>query len=130
MKRSGWVIFSAVVLIIAGVMRLLDAIWAFRYNGPVTDGLHAALFGYSLTTYAWVWLIVAAILIASGLLILSPSARLPAETARWVGIAAAAIAAITAITWMPYYPIWALMYVGVAIAVIYGLSFHDVAAAS
>jgi hypothetical protein len=127
MKRSGWVVFSAVVLIIAGIMRLLDAIWAFRYNGPVVNGLHDALFGYSLTTYGWVWLIVAAILIASGLLLLSPSANLAAETARWVGIAAAAIAAITAITWVPYYPVWALIYVAMAVAVIYGLSVHDVA---
>jgi magnesium-transporting ATPase (P-type) len=127
-KRSGWLVFSAVVLIIAGIMRLFDAIWAFRYNGPVPDGLHDALFGYSLTTYAWVWLIVAAILIAAGLLVLSPSANLAEETARWIGIAAAAIAAITAITWVPYYPIWALMYVGIAIAVIYGLSFHEVEA--
>ena len=105
MKRSGWLIFSAVVLIIAGVMRLLDAIWAFRHNGPVVDNLHDAFFGHSLTTYGWIWLIVGAILIAAGLLVLSPTAHLASETARWVGIAAAAIAAITAITWMPYYPV-------------------------
>lgn len=126
MKRSGWLVFSAVVLIIAGIMRLLDAIWAFRYNGPVVDGLHDALFGSSLTAYAWVWLIVAGILIAAGLLVLSPSANLAAETARWIGVAAAAILAITAITWVPYYPIWSLMYVAIAIVVIYGLSFHEV----
>ena len=130
MKRSGWLTFSAIVLIIAGIMRLLDAIWAFRYNGPVADGLHDALFGYSLTTYGWVWLIVAAILIAAGLLVLSPSAHLAADTARWVGVAAAVIAAITAMTWVPYYPIWSLVYVAIAIAVIYGLSAHDVAASS
>ena len=128
MKRSGWLTFSAIVLIIAGIMRLLDAIWAFRYNGPVVDALHDALFGSSLTTYGWVWLIVSAILIAAGLLVLSPTANLATETARWIGVAAAAIAAITAITWVPYYPIWALIYVAIAIVVIYGLCFHEVEA--
>jgi hypothetical protein len=29
MGRSGWLTFSAVVLIIAGIMRVIDAIWAF-----------------------------------------------------------------------------------------------------
>jgi len=27
---------------------------------------------------------------------------------------------------VPYYPIWSLMYVAIAIVVIYGLSFHEV----
>jgi uncharacterized membrane protein HdeD (DUF308 family) len=65
-KRSGWLTFSGVVLIVAGIMRVLDAIWAFRYNGPVVDNLHEAVFGHSLTTYGWIWLIVGVILIVSG----------------------------------------------------------------
>ena len=36
MRRSGWLTFSAVVLIIAGIMRIIDAIWAFGYH----DGLN------------------------------------------------------------------------------------------
>ena len=31
-KGHGWVMFSAVVLAVAGIMRLFDAIWAFRYH--------------------------------------------------------------------------------------------------
>jgi uncharacterized membrane protein HdeD (DUF308 family) len=123
-KRSGWLTFSAVVLIIAGIMRVLDAIWAFRYNGAIPNNLHNAIFGHSLTTYGWVWLIVGAILIAAGLLILSPSAGLSAEISRWIGILAAAVGAITAISWMPYYPVWSLTYVAIAIMVIYALSAH------
>jgi hypothetical protein len=121
-KRSGWLTFSAVVLIIAGIMRVIDAIWAFRYNGVVVDNLHDAFFGHSLTTYGWVWLIVGAILIAAGFLVISPSAGLSAEISRWIGIIAASIAAITAITWMPYYPVWSFIYIGIAVMVIYGLS--------
>jgi hypothetical protein len=114
---------SAVVLIVAGIMRVLDAIWAFRYNGAVVDNLHDAFFGHSLTTYGVIWLIVGAILIASGFLVLNPG-TLSAEIARWTGIVAAAIGAITAVTWMPYYPVWSLIYVGIALMVIYGLGAH------
>jgi len=123
-KRSGWLTFSAVVLIIAGIMRVLDAIWAFRYHGAVPNGLKDATLGHSLATYGWVWLITGAILIAAGAFVLGPSARTSAEISRWVGIVAAALAAISAIFLMPYYPVWSLIYIAIAIMVIYGLSAH------
>ena len=130
MKRSGWLIFSAIVLIVAGVMRLLDAIWAFRHNGPVVDNLHDAFFGHSLTTYGWVWLIVGIILIVAGFVVLSPTPSITVDIARWFGIVASAIAAITAITWMPYYPVWAFIYIAIAVVVIYGLAAREEAPAA
>jgi hypothetical protein len=59
MNRSGWLTFSAVVLIIAGIMRVIDAIWAFSYHGALPDGLQGAVLGHSLRTYGWIWLIPA-----------------------------------------------------------------------
>jgi len=50
MGRSGWLTFSALVLIIAGIMRVIDAIWAFSYHGSVPDNLQGALLGHSLAT--------------------------------------------------------------------------------
>jgi hypothetical protein len=125
MKRSGWLFFSAVVLIVAGVMRIFDAIWAFRYNGTPTGNLHDAFFGHSLTTYGWIWLIVGIILIVAGFVVLRPTPSLTVDLARWIGIIAAAIAAITAITWMPYYPVWAFIYIAIAVVVIYGLAARE-----
>ena len=124
MKRSGWLTFSAVVLIVAGIMRVLDAIWAFGYKGSIPNGLSGALLGHSLTTYGWIWLIIGIILIAAGALVLGPSGRASAEVSRWVGIVAASLAAISAIFVMPYYPVWSLIYIAIAIMVIYGLSAH------
>ncbi len=123
MNDSKWVVFAAIVLVMAGIMRILDAIWAFVYNGPVVDDLHDAIFGHSLTTYGWIWLIVGVILIASGVLILLPGTAW-ATVARWIGIIAAAVAAITAVAWLPFYPIWSLVYIGLGLAVIYALVAH------
>ena len=124
MKHSGWLTFSAVVLIIAGIMRVFDAIWAFGYHGSIPNGLRGALLGHSLATYGWIWLITGVILIAAGLLVLGPGDRPSAETSRWVGIVAASLVAISAIFVMPYYPVWSLVYIAIAITVIYGLSVH------
>jgi hypothetical protein len=122
-NRSAWVTFSAIVLIIAGISRIFDAIWAFRYNGSVVDNLHQAIFGHSLTAYGWLWLIVGIILIAAGLLLIA-GGGLGAEVSRWIGIFAAAIGAITAVSWLPYYPIWSLIYIGLGVLIIYGLLTH------
>jgi hypothetical protein len=124
MRRSGWLTFSAVVLILAGIMRVIDSIWAFGYHGPLPDNLQGALLGHSLTAYAWIWLITGIILIAAGILVLGPSDQPSADLSRWIGIIAAALAAISANLEIPYYPVRALIYIPIAIMVIYGLSAH------
>ena len=116
---SGWMLLAGTVLGLAGLMRLLDSLWAFRYNGAVPDALRDGLLGDQLTTYAWVWLIVAVVLIVSSWLVLSRN-----QFARWVGFVAAAIGALTAMTWMPYYPIWSLTYVGLSVLTFYALAAH------
>ena len=122
MRRSGWLTFSAVVLITTGIMRVIDAIWAFGYHGAIPDNLQGALLGHSLATYGWIWLIIGVVLIVAGALVLGPSDQPSAEVSRWIGIVAAALAAISAIFVMPYYPVWALIYIAIAVMVIYGLS--------
>jgi uncharacterized membrane protein HdeD (DUF308 family) len=123
MKRSGWLTFSAVIMIIAGIMRVLDGIWAFRYKGTPVDNLHQAIFGDSLTTYAWIWVIVGAILIMAGLLVMGEQ-TLGSVLSRWIGVVAAGIMAITAASWLAYYPVWSLIYIGLSVLVIYGLLAH------
>jgi hypothetical protein len=118
-RGSGWVVFAAIVLITAGIMRIFDAIWAFRYHGVLQQNLEDAIFGRSLKTYGWIYIVAAAVLIVSGFLLFSGS-----QVARWVGVAAGAAAAISAIWWMPYYPVWSLTYIGIGGFVVYALVVH------
>jgi hypothetical protein len=118
-QGRGWIVFAAVVLAVAGIMRIFDAIWAFNYGGPLPENLQDALFGHSLDTYGWIYLIVGLLLIGCSYLVLRGS-----QVGRWLGITAGAIAAISAIWWMPYYPIWALAYIALGILVIYALAAY------
>jgi hypothetical protein len=118
-RGSGWLFFVGTVLGLAGLMRIIDAIWAFSYNGALPERLEDGVLGDNLTTYGWVWLIVGAILIVSSFLILIRS-----QFARWVGFFAATIGALSAMTWMPYYPIWSLTYIGIMLLVFYALAVH------
>jgi membrane protein implicated in regulation of membrane protease activity len=118
-RGQGWLIFSAVVLGVAGIMRILDSIWAFRYHGTLPQNLQNAIYGSSLKTYGWIWLIVGIVLILAALAVVSRN-----QLARWVGIFAGAVMAVTALGWLPYYPIWSLVYIGMGVAVIWGLSAY------
>jgi hypothetical protein len=114
---SGWRFFAGTILGLAGLMRFIDAIWAFRFHGTVPDGLKDGVLGSSLKTYAWTWLAVGVILIVASFLVLRRS-----QFARWIGMIAAGIGVLAAMTWMPYYPIWSLTYVALGAMVIYALA--------
>ena len=118
-RGHGWIVFAAIVLGVAGIMRIFDAIWAFRYHGVLPQHLEDAIFGTSLKTYGWVYLVVGILLILSAFAVLSRS-----QIGIWVGVVFAALASISAIWWMPYYPIWSLTYVGLGVLVIYALIAH------
>ncbi|HEX4161752.1 MAG TPA: hypothetical protein VHZ05_04605 [Acidimicrobiales bacterium] len=113
---KGWLVFSALVLGVAGIMRIFDGIWAFRYKGALPENLQNALLGTTLKNYGWLWLIVGILLILCALGVMARS-----QISRWIGVFAGAVLAISAIWWMPYYPIWSLAYIGIGIFVIYGL---------
>jgi len=118
-RDDGWIVFAAIVLGVAGIMRIFDAIWAFRYHGVLPQHLEDAIFGTSLKTYGWVYLVVGVLLILSAFAVMSRS-----QIGIWVGVVFAALASISAIWWMPYYPIWSLTYVGLGVLVIYALIAH------
>jgi hypothetical protein len=115
-RGSGWIGFAAFILMFAGVMRFFDAIWAFRYNGALPDRLQDATFGDSLTTYGWVYLVIGLVLFFAGLGVLYRG-----QFSRWIGVVAAALGGLSAMPWLPYYPIWSIVYIAIAIIVMYAL---------
>jgi hypothetical protein len=115
-RGAGWISFSAVMLMIAGVMRLLDGIWALQYKGALPSGLQDGLLGENLKNYGWMWILVGIVIVLAGVAVLQGSGL-----GKWIGVIAAAVLGLSAVVWMPYYPIWSLAYVGIATLVIYGL---------
>jgi hypothetical protein len=115
-KTIGWRTLAAMVLGIAGIMRIFDSIWAFRYHGVLPSNFEGALFGHSLKTYGWVYLIVGIVLIVAAFGVMAGS-----QFSRWIGIIAGSLLAISAVWWMPFYPVWSLVYIGLGILVVYSL---------
>lgn len=116
MQGAGWMLFASVIMITGGIMRLLDAFWAFDRDD---DLISETLFFDDLNTWGWVWLVVGALLVVAGFAVLAGS-----EWARWFGIVIAAFGGISAMTWIYAYPIWSLVNVLIAALVIYALTTY------
>lgn len=117
-EGSGWLLFSSVVLVTAGVMRIFDAFWAFDHDDD-TDLPTLLFFKDNLTVYGWFWLILGALMIAAGIALLNGS-----ELARWFGIFMGAFGAVAAMTWIYAFPIWSMVGIGIGLAVVYGLTMY------
>lgn len=116
-RGVGWLFFAGTILGLAGLMRIIDSIWAFGYHGTLPENLKNGVLGSNLRNYAWTWLAVGVILLVSSFFLLVRS-----QIARWIGFIGATVGALSAMTWMPYYPIWSLTYIGIAVLVFYALA--------
>jgi hypothetical protein len=116
---EGWLLFSAIILVTGGVIRIFDAFWAFDKDDDLAGDVQAVVFNEDLTAYGWLWLIMGILMIAAGFGVLSG-----AQWARWFGIIVASLAAITAMFWIYAYPVWALVFILISFLVIYGLATY------
>jgi hypothetical protein len=118
-RAAGWLSFAAAVLVVSGVFKILDALWAFKYDDDVSEEVQTVLFENDLESWGWVWLVVGIVLILAGFAVVSG-----AQWARWVGIVAASLAAMAFLPWIYYKPLWTILSVTLAVLVIYALAAY------
>jgi uncharacterized membrane protein HdeD (DUF308 family) len=118
-RDTGWRLFAGSILIMAGVMRLFDSVWAFGNHAALPEGLESGLLGNELSRYGWLFLITAMVLAVAGFMVFYRS-----QVARWVGIIAGALTCLGAATLLPDYPVWSVVYIALGTLVIYALAVH------
>jgi hypothetical protein len=112
----GWLTFASSLLVIAGIFKILDAIWAFKYDDERSEQVETIVFDRDLAAWGWVWLILGIVLIAAGFAVIKGK-----EWARWFGVVAVAVAAIVNYSWIFWAPFWTLGLMAIYAAAIYGL---------
>ena len=115
-KGSGWLTYSGILLIIAGAVSIVDAIWAFRYDDTIVD---LVLLEENLAAWGVIWLIVGVVLIAAGFGVMQKQ-----QWARWTGIVAAGFAILSNLSWAQVQPTQGLLGALLAALVIYGLAVY------
>ena len=124
-NRSGWAVgwtyFAAFLMVMLGFWHAIAGLSAIiKQNvyvyGQLNDGYFLKL---DSTTWGWIHLILGIVILLAGFGLLGG-----AVWARTVGVILAIISAIAAFAWIPYYPVWGIVIVALAVAVVWALTTH------
>ncbi|HKE52642.1 MAG TPA: hypothetical protein VKE25_14140 [Actinomycetes bacterium] len=119
---SGWAVgiavFAGTLMIVLGVFHAIQGLVALL-NDDFYVQLPNYTFEYDLTSWGWIHLILGALIAVAGFAVLGG-----AVWARAVGIALAGLSAIANFLWLPYYPVWSVVAIGLAVATIWGLAMY------
>jgi uncharacterized membrane protein len=119
---TGWIVYSGVMLILAGLLNVVDGLWAIdhRNSAVIGDETEELLFySDSLEAWGWFYLTVGVILILAGAYVFSR-----AQWARWIGVFAASVSLVINMMWVFVFPIASLVLVLLSSMVIYGLTVY------
>jgi hypothetical protein len=115
MRVSGWTLFSAVMLIMAGTFAVFDGFVAV-FQDEVYLVTEDQLIAFDFTTWGWIHIIIGVIVFAAGLAVAGGAAW-----GRAVGAAAAFTHAVVSLGFITAYPLWTILIIAIDIIIIYGL---------
>jgi hypothetical protein len=116
-RGSGWLMFAAVMLGLAGSWSIIDGILALGRSKVY--GVDSVYIFSDLRTWGWIMLFLGAAEVVAAFALFSGS-----ELARWFGIAIAGINAIGQLGFVSIYPWWALAMFAADVLIIYGLAVY------
>lgn len=115
-EGEGWIVFSGIMLCIAGLIDFFNGLWALNHADAAVDTL---FFENDLDAWGWFYVIVGIVLFLVGL-----GVFVRAQFARWLGVLAASFALVTNMFWIFAYPVMSLVLVIISAMVIYGLVMY------
>lgn len=111
----GGTVLAAVLMVIAGLFGFFEGLSAI-----VRSRFYVVLpnYAFSLSAVGWGWihLIIGVVMVAAGLALFADQ-----TWARAVGVALAAFSMIANFVYLPYYPVWAIVLIGLDAFVIWAL---------
>jgi hypothetical protein len=119
-RASGWAIgaiaFAATMMVLIGVFQALAGLVAI-FNDDFYVVTQNYTFDLDVSAWGWIHLIVGLAVLATGLGLFARQA--------WAGVTAIVLCMLSALVnffFIPYYPIWSLLVIGLAVWVIWALT--------
>ena len=114
----GWIMFAAIMMLLIGFFHVIAGLVAI-----VDDNFYVAtkeyVFQFDRTTWGWIHLVFGIVVFLAGLSLFKGSIW-----ARTVGVILGVISAVVGFAWLPWYPIWGILIVVIAVSVIWALTVH------
>lgn len=114
----GWTVFAAILMTVQGGWWIMAGLVAL-FNDTFYVTTEDYIFRFDVTTWGWIHLLVGIVVLAAGLALFAG-----ATWARVVGVLIAGLAMLVAFAWLPWYPLWALLFITASIGVIWALTAH------
>ena len=114
----GWTVFASIMMMMMGFWWLISGLVGL-FNSEFYVVTLRWIFQFDISTWAWIHLIVGIVVLVAGIFLFKG-----AIWARTVGVIIAVIAGLISFAWLPYYPIWAILFIVVSVAIIWALTVH------
>lgn len=114
----GWIAFAATMMVVIGIFHAIAGLVGILDDDFYVVGPQYVL-QFDTTTWGWIHLVVGIAVAIAGFALLSGSVL-----ARTVGVVMAVVSALVAFAWIPYYPLWGIVIVAIAVSVIWALTAH------
>jgi hypothetical protein len=115
-EPSGWIIFAALMIMLIGGLNFCYGLAAVLNDEVVVVGGEGAIIA-DITTWGWVTMILAVVLLFTGIGLLGGSGA-----ARWTAVFLVALNAIEQVWIFPAAPLWAFIIILLDVFIIYHLT--------
>jgi hypothetical protein len=114
----GFTFFASVMMIMIGIFHSIAGFTAIVHDAFFTTPAEY-LFDWNPSAWGWIHLILGIVVLLAGFGLLSG-----AVWARTVGVFMAVVSAVVSFAWIPYYPVWSIILIAIAVTVIWALTAH------
>ena len=114
----GWTAFAGIMMVISGIWWIISGLVAIASDTFYVVG-EEYIFQFDATTWGWIHLLIGILVLVAGFYLFTG-----AIWARTIGVIIAVLMALIAFAWLPWYPIWAILFIAVSVFVIWALTVH------
>jgi hypothetical protein len=118
MRTSGWVVFAAVMMVMAGIFGIINGLIALIHDEVYLVG-EDRIVAFDFTQWGWIHLILGFVVFLAGLAVTTGTLW-----ARLVGVVLAMVHATSQIAWIEAYPFWSISMIALDVIVIFALIVH------
>jgi hypothetical protein len=114
----GWTSFAGFMMILGGGWWIISGLVAIVDDEFFVETRNF-IFEFDVSTWGWIHLFIGVLVLGAGFSLFSG-----AVWARTVGVVIAMLSALVGFAWLPYFPVWAIIFIAVSFSVIWALTAH------